>query len=118
MKVFIYVIVSLFTDTQECEPYYHPQIEGSGIPVVIRMKYQLTPAGIYVSRLHSGASSIYATAGEAAFKLVPYYSEFSRFSIGSKPNRSPQCCRSLLIDATKIGIFSETCYKMVRNLSF
>ena len=49
MKVFIYVIVSLFTDTQECEPYYHPQIEGSGIPVVIRMKYQLTPAGIYVS---------------------------------------------------------------------
>ena len=33
----------------ECEPYYHSQIEGSGIPVTKRMKKQLTPAGIYVS---------------------------------------------------------------------
>ncbi len=30
---------------------------------------RLTPAGIYVSQLHSGVSSIYATAGEAAFRL-------------------------------------------------
>jgi hypothetical protein len=34
---------------KECEPHYHPQIEASGIPVVIRMNNQLTPAGIYVS---------------------------------------------------------------------
>ena len=46
-----------------------------------------------------GESSIYATAGEAAFKLVPYYSEFSRFSIGSKLNRSPQC-RHLFLKMT------------------
>ena len=31
---------------------------------------RLTPAGIYVSRLHSGVSGIYATAGEAAFSLL------------------------------------------------
>ena len=56
---------------------------------------QLTPAGIYVSRLHMGESSIYATAGEAAFRLFARILEFSRFSDGSKLNRSPQCMSSI-----------------------
>ena len=42
------------------------------------MNNQLTPAGIYVSRLHEGVNSIYATAGEAAFRLfAPYTVNFA-----------------------------------------
>jgi hypothetical protein len=73
---------------------------------------QLTPAGIYVSLLHSGVSSIYATAGEAAFRLLARTHEFSRFSSGSKLNRSPQCTSPFsLSDGTKIKIIFETSKK-------
>ena len=79
---------------------------------------QLTPAGIYVSLLHSGVSSIYATAGEAAFRLLARTHEFSRFSSGSKLNRSPQCMSPFsLSDGANIGIIFESCKKMHKKNS-
>ena len=79
---------------KECEPSCHPLARRFWNTCVRKNENQLTPAGIYVSQLHSGESSIYATAGEAAFRLLARTREFSRFSSGSKLNCSPQCHRS------------------------
>ncbi|MBP3750213.1 MAG: hypothetical protein ILA44_01845 [Prevotella sp.] len=83
------------------------------------MKKQLTPAGIYVSRLpKQGVSSIYATAGEAALRLFPLSLEFSRFSDRSKLNCSSRCRQSFSTDDAKIVINFKNCNIVSRFFYF